>query len=136
LLSKYNNEHDNLTIIERDITFTKLFYLQANPIKGVLDLRYMQKIHKFIFEDVYTWAGRLRGGGFMHKGDTTFCRANVIFTYSENIFGKLREEKWLRGLNREMLIRRFSYYMGEINTLHPFRGQRQNKSRVFSRTGT
>ncbi|MDR0904837.1 MAG: hypothetical protein LBN00_01455 [Oscillospiraceae bacterium] len=75
-------EQDDLTSVEREITFAKTLYLQANPAKGVLDLTYLQKIHKFIFEDVYTWAGEAprriydqgRRGVLPRRFDFNVCR--------------------------------------------------------------
>jgi cell filamentation protein len=137
LMNRFNiREQNSLTKIEREITYAKSFHLQANPVKGVLDLKYLQKIHRFIFEDIYTWAGRIRGGGFMTKGDALFCRADLILTYAENIFGKLKSEKWLRGLERELFIERLVYFMGEVNALHPFReGNGRTQRMLFTELG-
>ena len=123
--------YNKLQITERKLSYSKILYLSEDPIKGVLDLKYLQKIHRFIFEDVYTWAGRIRGGQFFSKGNTEFVRAPMIYTYADNIFGKLRNEKWLRGLSREEFINRLAYYMAEINTLHPFREGNGRTQRVF-----
>jgi cell filamentation protein len=132
LMNRFDiRDMDELSQIERGISYTNITHLQANPVKGVLDLKYLQKIHKFIFEDVYTWAGRLRGGGFMTKGDAVFCRADLILTYADNIFAKLRAEKWLRGLDRATFIERLAYYMGEVNALHPFREGNGRTQRAF-----
>ena len=45
-------DYDVLQEIERDISYAKIVSLGANPIKGVFNLKYLQKIHKYIFEDV------------------------------------------------------------------------------------
>jgi cell filamentation protein len=55
----------------------------------------------------------------------------MIPTYAESIFGKLRDEKWLKGLKKEDFIARLAYYMGEINALHPFREGNGRTQRVF-----
>jgi len=122
---------DKLQITERKLSYAKITYLTTNPFKGVLDLKYLQRIHRFIFEDIYTWAGHIRGGQFFSKGETEFCRAPMIHIYAENIFGKLRDEKWLRGLDREKFIKRMAYFMAEINALHPFREGNGRTQRVF-----
>ena len=123
--------YEKLQEIERDFSTAKIALLSANPIKGVFDLKYLQKIHKFIFEDIYTWAGRIRGGHFFSKGKTEFCIAPMIYTYADDMFGKLRNEKWLRGLPRDRFIDRFAYYMAEVNALHPFREGNGRTQRVF-----
>ena len=123
--------YEKLQEIERDYTTAKIVLISATPFKGVFDLKYLQKIHKFIFEDVYSWAGHIRGGKFFAKGDAVFCVADMIPAYAENIFGKLRSEKWLRGLGRTEFIERLAYYMGEVNALHPFREGNGRTQRVF-----
>jgi cell filamentation protein len=132
LMNRFDLRDDGkLQEIEREISYANIAELQANPLKGVLDFAYLQKIHRFIFEDIYTWAGRVRGGQFFFKGNTEFVRAPMIYTFADNVFGKLREEKWLRGLPREKFIERLAYYMAEINTLHPFREGNGRTQRTF-----
>ena len=132
LMNKFDiRDYEKLQEIERDISYAKITYLGANPIKGDFNLKYLQKIHKYIFEDIYSWAGNIRGGKFFFKGETAFCVANMIPTYAESIFGKLRDEKWMVGLKKEDFIQRLAYYMGEINALHPFREGNGRTQRIF-----
>jgi len=122
---------DKLHETERKLTFAKITYLANNPFKGVLDLKYLQKIHRFIFNDIYGWAGIIRGGQFFFKGETEFVRAPMIYTYADNLFSKLRSDKWLRGMLRAEFISQMAFYMAEINTLHPFRDGNGRTQRVF-----
>lgn len=132
LMNRFDiQDNENLKLIEQDISYAKILYLAANPLKGTFNLKYLQRIHKYIFEDIYTWAGRIRGGQFFFKGDSEFCRADVIYEYADNIFGKLRSENWLRRLERKAFIERLAYYMGEINALHPFREGNGRTQRIF-----
>jgi cell filamentation protein len=55
----------------------------------------------------------------------------VIPVYADDIFRKLKNENWLRKLDRQTFIERLAYYMGEINTLHPFREGNGRTQRVF-----
>jgi len=132
LMNKFNiMDGEKLQEIEREISFTNISFLGENPLKGALDFKYLLKIHKFIFEDIYGWAGHIRGVGFFTKGDAMFCVADKIPEYADNTFGKLRAEKWLRGLERTEFIERLAYYMGEVNALHPFREGNGRTQRVF-----
>ncbi len=132
LMNRFNiQDGEKLRQIERDISYAKILYLEANPLKGTLNLKYLQRIHQYVFEDIYTWAGRIRGGQFFFKGDTEFCRADLIYTYADNIFGKLKSENWLRKLDRKTFIERLAYFMGEVNALHPFREGNGRAQRIF-----
>jgi cell filamentation protein len=132
LMNRFNiRDYDNLQEIERRFSAARIALLAETPLKGVLDFNYLKKIHKFIFDDIYSWAGRVRGGKFFSKGDTMFCIADVIPVYADNTFGKLRGEKWLRGLERTVFIERLAYYMAELNALHPFREGNGRTQRAF-----
>jgi cell filamentation protein len=132
LMNKFNiRDYDKLQDIERKLSYANMIHLGETPIKGTLDLKYLQKIHKAIFGDIYSWAGRIRGGKFFFKGEAQFCNADMIQTYSDTITEKLRKENWLRGLCRDDFIRRTAYFMGEINTLHPFREGNGRTQRIF-----
>ena len=132
LMNRFDiRDYDKLQEIEREFTLAKIALISTDPPKGVFNLKYLQKIHRYIFDEVYTWAGRIRGGQFFSKGTTEFCRAPMIYTYADNVFGKLKNENWLRGLDREIFIERLAYFMGEINTLHPFREGNGRTQRVF-----
>jgi cell filamentation protein len=132
LVNRFNiRDYHKLQEIERDYTHVKIALIATNPIKGAFDLKYLQRIHRFIFEDVYSWAGKIRGGQFFSKGETQFCRAPMIYTYADNVFNKLRDEKWLRNLTHELFIERLAYYMAEINALHPFREGNGRTQRAF-----
>jgi fido (protein-threonine AMPylation protein) len=45
---------------EKLLTNTKMLSLQENPIEGNLDYRHLKAIHKFLFSEVYSWAGQDR----------------------------------------------------------------------------
>ena len=51
---------DELFKIENDITIYKLFILRQKGITGNFDVAHFVSIHKFIFEDIYPFAGLYR----------------------------------------------------------------------------
>jgi len=124
-------DYDSLAAVERDITFVKSVELEKNPIRGRYDFAHLRAIHRYLFCDIYEWAGEIRRGEFLIKGDTIFCRGQFITQYAENIFEKLKNENKLRNLKREEFIQRLAYYMGEINALHPFREGNGRSARAF-----
>ena len=44
---------------ERKLTMLRLDELFQNPVRGDFDLKHLQNIHKFIFQDLYSWAGEI-----------------------------------------------------------------------------
>jgi cell filamentation protein len=99
----------------------------------VFDFTLLCSIHKNIFEDIYSWAGQIRHGGFFSKGVSIFCHGTLIESNANNIFNNLAKEKYLCNLDKKSLILRMAYYMGEINALHPFREGNGRTLREFFR---
>lgn len=120
-----------LSRLERQLTMLRLLELIDKPINGKFDLKHLQAIHKYIFQDVYEWAGEIRKVDIA-KGNM-FCNVRFLSSQATEIFGKLKEEDYLQGLEEEDFIRRLAYYFAEINALHPFREGNGRSQREFIR---
>lgn len=105
---------------------------ERQPIHGFYGLTHLQNIHRFVFQDIYPWAGKLRTVR-IHKGDTTFAYPEHITSEGRRIFGQLRQEDLLRELPVEKKIERLAWYISELNVLHPFREGNGRALRAFIR---
>lgn len=129
LINKLNIRNaEALSVAEREITAIRLAVAKAAPIKGNFDLKHLQKIHKTIFGDIYSWAGKLRHVNIA-KGNQ-FCLAMNLETYATNLFRKLENERYLIGYEGSV-PHRLAYYLSEINVLHPFREGNGRTQRLF-----
>lgn len=129
LINKLNiQDADALHIAEREITSLRLAAAKMQPIKGKFDMRHLQKIHGYLFGDIYGWAGKLRHVNIA-KGNQ-FCLAMNLDTYGDNLFKKLEQEHYLIG-SAEFVPYRLAYYFSEINVLHPFREGNGRTQRLF-----
>lgn len=68
---------DLLKEAETELTQLRLYKLQREPIEGRFTITHLQKIHKYIFQDVYYFAGKLREETII-KGNTQFCQSPFI----------------------------------------------------------
>ena len=123
---------DKLHIFERKLTMLRLLELLDKPINGKFDFKHLQAIHAYIFQDVYDWAGKVRTVDIA-KGNM-FCNVRFIPEQAEEIFSKLKKEKYLAGLEEDVFIRKLAYYFSEINALHPFREGNGRSQREFIRS--
>lgn len=129
LINKLNiQDGDALHTAEREITSLRLAAAKAQPIKGKLDMWHLQKIHGYLFGDIYDWAGKLRHVNIA-KGNQ-FCLAMNLDTYGTNLFKKLEQEHFLIDTS-ESVPHRLAYYFSEINVLHPFREGNGRTQRLF-----
>ncbi len=112
-------------------TSTRLAELRARPLRGSFDSFHLRSIHRYIFKDLYDWAGELRTVD-IEKG-SYFARASFISPVLEELFVKLQAEKHLQGSDQDTTIYRLAYYLGEINAVHPFREGNGRTQREFVR---
>ena len=122
---------DELSVAERKIAYTRARELMISPIKGKFDFKHLRAIHKYLFQDLYDWAGEVRTVDIA-KGDI-FCTVNFIDANADAIFTELKNENYLNGLGAGQIAKRLAYYLCEINTLHPFREGNGRTQREFIR---
>jgi cell filamentation protein len=89
-------------------------------LQGSFDLAHLCKIHSYLFQDVYEWAGEVRSVDII-GGDSRFCNVRQIQSYSHTIFSALATEKYLVNLEPAVFSNRLAHYLSEVNAIHPFR---------------
>lgn len=132
LINKLNiTDAGILHTAEREITSLRMAeVMNGRWIRGKFDFEHLKRIHKFLFGDIYAWAGEVRRIN-ISKGNP-FCRAEFIDEQMNEIFERLKQENDLRDLHtRESIGKRLAYYMGEINAVHPFREGNGRAQRLF-----
>lgn len=60
-------------------------------------------------------------------------RNELIDVCMDQLMLELKNEDYLNGLSREDFIGRLAYYLGEMNTIHPFREGNGRAGRAFIR---
>lgn len=124
-------DQDQLDAAERDLTAFRLISLRDHPIHGKFDYKHLKAIHKYIFQDIYSWAGKERKVDIA-KGNM-FCNVMFLPQQANRIFSELTNENYLEDLPKDKFIERLAYYFGEINALHPFREGNGRTQREFFR---
>jgi cell filamentation protein len=105
---------DALAAAVSERTSRRLAELQASPIRGGFDASHLQEIHRYLYQDVFDWAGELRriekGGAPTSSLEDSLNRA----------FDRLSRENLLKGLDKVEWLRRASDHTEELRSLHPF----------------
>lgn len=134
LKNKLNiKDNDVLKTAEEEITLIKQMELLKNPIRGNFTKTHLMNIHKFIFEDIYPFAGKIRREQ-ISKGNTTFYPPNLINRELDKVFSKIKEYNMLREIYEDKIINNLAYVMAELNIIHPFREGNGRSIREFIRT--
>ena len=118
-----------LNDLEREITSTRIQQAMDIPVKGKFDLKHLQAIHRFVFSDLYEWAGELRTVNIA-KGNQ-FCNYLYLEDYADKFFKELKAERYLTKTPPDDFHNRLTHYFSEINVLHPFREGNGRTQRVF-----
>jgi cell filamentation protein len=121
---------DLLDEYEADFTAIRILELAHTPVEGSFDLAHLCKIHAYLFQDVYEWAGEIRSVDII-RGDSRFCNVRQIQSYSNTVFSELASENYLIGLEPKVFARRLAHYLSEINAIHPFREGNGRVQRLF-----
>ncbi|GAA2007210.1 hypothetical protein [Brevibacterium samyangense] len=123
---------DVLRTLEEFATSQRLVELSENPIPGAFDYAHMRAIHRYIFQDVYEWAGEPRVGPdtWMTKDGPNVLDATdptpVAYAYypggdvmneaAEAEYAKLAGKGFLRGLPLDEFVGECAETWGELNT--------------------
>ena len=77
LINKLNiTDDEDLFNAERELVSLRTYELNEKPLKGKFDFQYLKDIHKYLFQDVYRWAGEIRNCNIAKQD--LFCLAEHI----------------------------------------------------------
>jgi cell filamentation protein len=115
---------------ERDYSSIRQAELVKKGVTGDFSMKHLCSIHKQLFQDIYTWAGKTRTVD-ISKG-TIFCLVQFIDSQFDDMYRKLKKENFLKDITdkKEMSVR-LAYYLGELNMIHPFREGNGRTQRIY-----
>ena len=131
LINKLDLEEEQaLNKAERMITSYKLAKLYLNPGKQTFDVNHYLSIHKFLFEDIYSFAGKIRDENISKQ--IPFCLPNFIYSELDRVlktaFTKVSSIK-----SREELLVFITELYSDLDIIHPFREGNGRTEREFIR---
>lgn len=130
LINKLNITNDeDLFNAERELVSLRTYELNENPLKGNFDFKYLKDIHKYLFQDIYRWARDIRNCNIAKQD--LFCLTEHIGSFSNDIFNKLKKEKYFINYDNETTIDKLVDLFADINALHPFREGNGRSQRIF-----
>jgi cell filamentation protein len=87
---------------------------------GKLSVSHYRALHFHLFQDVYSWAGRLRTVRIARAG-SAFCYPENIERELRELFADLRRKRYLRDLSRERFAADGAAFLSTLNAIHSFR---------------
>jgi cell filamentation protein len=87
---------------------------------GRLTTNHYRAVHRHLFQDVYSWAGRFRTVR-ISKADSMFCYPEHIPQQIVRLFADLRTNRFLRNLSAKTFADSAATFLGTLNAIHAFR---------------
>jgi cell filamentation protein len=125
-------ESSELRVKESDLTFIRSLELLQNPsiVAGTFDFYHLKNIHKYIFQDLYSWAGKPRSYDMAKNGDV-FTPADEMPFYEKEVFERSKSLfKNPPSLHSDITIK-LARCLGVINLYHPFPEGNGRAQRIF-----
>lgn len=130
LINKLNiRDEQVLSEIEAQITFTKASMLEIELIDGSFDFEHYKSIHKFLFDELYDWAGTIRITDIVKKR-TSFTKHQDIERIGTACLRKI-QNGYLDDLSFDKFVYKIADLYHDINMLHPFREGNGRTQRMF-----
>ena len=131
LINKFDiRDEDKLSEIESVISSARYAEWLNEPQCSTFDFTHYKSIHRFLFSDLYDWAGQVRTVNISKKG-TQFVPAENIENQAMMIFKRLHACNYFKGLSRNEFIAELVEFYCTTNMLHPFREGNGRTQRVF-----
>jgi cell filamentation protein len=120
-----------LLFVESGAVTKRLQELYDNPIK-IKGIESLFEIHKHLFQDIYTWAGKKRIVEISKDGKQFFPTTHFdnAFRYIDTL---IIEFKKISINNKKHLAERLAEILDSVNYLHPFREGNGRTQREFLR---
>lgn len=131
LINKFDiKDEEKLNEIESVLSSARYAEWLSAPQSAALDFDHYKAIHRFLFADLYDWAGEVRTVNISKKG-TQFTPAENIEHQAELIFKRLREHNYFKGLPHDEFVEEIVDFYCVTNALHPFREGNGRTQRAF-----
>lgn len=116
---------------ERQMVSFKLATIRKHSMPEKFDSNRLKCIHNYLFCDIYDFAGKYREENIT-KDNFMFAQFEYISANIDILLNKIDIEN-LKRISIDEKLKKISYYMTELNVLHPFREGNGRTIREFIR---
>ena len=122
---------DVLLFVESSTVTKRLHELYEKPIK-IKSIDSLFDIHRHLFQDIYTWAGKKRTVEIIKDGKQFFPTSHFdnAFRYVDQLIAEFNKS---RKDNKMLLAEKLADILDNLNYLHPFREGNGRTQREFLR---
>ena len=125
-------DSNDLMFFESVVVSSRIQELVLSPIK-VNSCKDLFEIHRFLFQDVYIWAGKVRTIE-ISKEAKQFFPTSAFSTALNYIDSLIKEYECVDRLNKSGIAKSLANILDTVNYLHPFREGNGRAQREFVRS--
>lgn len=114
------HDRDELKQAEEEFSAVRQLALLRQPLQGRFTKSHLRRIHRFLFGDIYPFAGHFRREQ-ISKGNTLFYPPDMIERELERVFRRIHADEMLVEKDPQQQTQNLSWVMAELNIIHPFR---------------
>ena len=124
-------DSDTLLLVESGAVTKRIAELLSNPVK-IKNSSTLLDIHKYLFQDIYSWAGKIRTVEISKGGKPFFPLSHFrnAFMFIDTLIAEYRK---IDKRNKPQLTHKLAEILDNINYLHPFREGNRRTQREFLR---
>ena len=131
LVNKFDiREEAKLNGVEAVLVSARSAEWTNQPRADSFDFAHYKAAHRFLFSDLYDWAGQIRKVNISKKG-TDFCPAADIVQQGKLAFDRLKQQNYFKGLPHGSFVDEITDFYCATNYLHPFREGNGRTQRAF-----
>ena len=123
--------YEELKETEKNIVRKKLAYLYLKPLNGNFDTEHLLNIHKFIFNEIYPFAGEFRICSMQKT--TMFCNPEEIENHLKEVLIEMNNVFNQDIFSTQEFAFKLGQYYYDLIYVHPFREGNGRSIRVFIR---
>lgn len=125
---KSQAQYDFIRQTEYKITEARAKAISKDPIKGNYDAEHLGKIHHKLFDNLYDHAGKQRNVFLAKRAMSPdnkletgyFTEPNKIDESFNKFTDDLKKDNYLKNLDKNNFVDKFTDYYATINEIHPF----------------
>ena len=131
LVNKFDiREEAKLNEVEAVLVSARSAEWTNQPRADSFDFAHYKAAHRFLFSDLYDWAGQISKVNISKKG-TDFCPAADIVQQGKLAFDRLKQQNYFKGLPHGSFVDEITDFYCATNYLHPFREGNGRTQRAF-----
>ena len=131
LINKFDiRDEYKLNEVESVLSSVRHAEWENAPQSSAFDFEHYKLIHRYLFSDLYDWAGEIRTVNISKKG-TQFTAAENIEHQAELIFKRLKDRNYFKDLPHAEFVKEVVDFYCITNALHPFREGNGRTQRIF-----